>query len=275
MIGIKVNVKIVILSILIALIMYPKTIALLISMGENLNTARRLSTAAEKEGKFTAGTNKTRVVFIFDDGWESVYLKAYGIMNKYDYTASISVIPLLVGKKEYMSYEQLSQLQLKGWELLNHSYSHEENKYDNPDRLLADFNKAREWMKNRYMGRCSNMLIIPYGEINPYLINRLKAAGYDSARTSDNIIILNKNEIEYYPVTTVNLLTNVSADEVKEILAQAFSEPKTILFVLHKIGEVDDGSGMTYSEYRFAEIIKFINEHDDELEIVNYSQLFE
>ena len=216
MIVIKINVKIVILSILIALIMYPETIAYLVSMGKNLNTARRLGTVTEKEAKITADTDKTRVVFIFDDGWESVYLKAGGIMEKYGYKASISVIPSLVGEKEYMSYEQLSRLQLKGWDLLNHSYSHEEKAYDNPDKLLADFNKAREWMKNRYMGKCSDMLIIPYGEINPYLINCLKAAGYRNVRTSDNIIILDKNKIEYFPVTTVNLLTNVSPGKVKD-----------------------------------------------------------
>lgn len=274
MIVIKINVKIVILSILIALIMYPETIAYLVSMGKNLNTARRLGTVTEKEAKITADTDKTRVVFIFDDGWESVYLKAGGIMEKYGYKASISVIPSLVGEKEYMSYEQLSRLQLKGWDLLNHSYSHEEKAYDNPDKLLADFNKAREWMKNRYMGKCSDMLIIPYGEINPYLINCLKVAGYRNVRTSDNIIILDKNKIEYFPVTTVNLLTNVSPGKVKDILAQSFEEPKTILFILHKIGEGDDGFGMIYGEDKLEEIIKFINEHEEEFEVINYSQLF-
>jgi len=33
----------------------------------------------------------------------------------------------LIDEKEYMSYEQLSELYLKGWDLLNHSYSHKEN----------------------------------------------------------------------------------------------------------------------------------------------------
>ncbi|MGI6586958.1 MAG: hypothetical protein GX301_05420 [Gracilibacteraceae bacterium] len=102
----------------------------------------------------------------------------------------------------------------------------------------------------------------------------MKAAGYKNVRTSDNIIILDKDKIEYFPVITVNLLTNVSPDKVKDILVQSFEEPKTILFILHKIGEGDDGFGMIYGEDKPEEIIKFINEHEEEFEVINYSQLF-
>jgi len=146
--------------------------------------------------------------------------------------------------------------------------------YENTNKLLQDFNRAREWMRNRYIGNSSDMVVLPYGEINPYLIGQLRDAGYRNVRTSSNIIVLHKNDIEYYPVTTISLLTDVTANKVKEILAQRVSEPQIIIFILHKIGDRDNGSGMTYSKENFEEIILFLNERSDELEVINYSQLF-
>lgn len=274
MIDIKLNMKIVILSILIALFMYPKTIDFLITSGKNMCVAYTLSTGIAQTNKITADSHKAKIVFMFDDGWISVYREAYGIMAKYNYTASISIVPSLIDEKEYMSYKQLSELYLKGWDLLNHSFSHKENTYNNPDELISDFNKARQWMKNRYIGNCSGMVVLPYGEINPYLVNKLKDAGYSNVRTSDNIIVLNKNIIEYYPITTINLLTDVTVNEVKNILTQKYDKSKPFILVLHKIEDRDDGFGMTYSKDKLKEIIMFINEHSDKFEVISYSQLF-
>lgn len=274
MIDIKISMKIVMLSILIAIFMYPNTVNFLVTSGENMYTAYKLNTGTIENSKFTVASDKAKIVFMFDDGWKSVYTGAYEIMSKYGYTGCVSIVPSLVDEKEYIPYRKLSELYLKGWDLLNHSYSHKENTYDNSDELLSDFNKARQWMKNRYIGDYSNMAVLPYGEINPYLIRRLKDAGYSNARTSDNIIILNKNVIEYYPVTTITLLTDVTVDEVKNILTQKYKEPKPFILVLHKIEDRNDGSGMTYSKDKLEEIIVFINSHSDKFEVINYSQLF-
>jgi peptidoglycan/xylan/chitin deacetylase (PgdA/CDA1 family) len=273
-INIKVNIKVIIISILIALFMYPKTIDFLITSAENISVAYKLNTCIIQSNKNTVDSDKTKIVFMLDDGWESIYTDAFDVLEKYDYTASMPIIPSMIDEKEYMSYEQLSKLFLQGWDLVNHSYSHKENAYENTNELLSDFNRAREWMKNRFMGNCSDMVVLPYGEINPYLIRQLKDAGYRNVRTSSNIIVLDKNDIEYYPVTTISLLTDVTVNKVKEMLLQRVNEPRTIIFILHKIGDRDNGFGMTYSKENLEEIILFLTEHSDEFEVVSYSQLF-
>jgi len=275
MISIKINLKIVILSILVALIMYPKTIEILMNSGKSIYIAKKLSGVTIERNRTAAVVDKTRIVFMFDDGWKSVYTEAYGILEKYNYIGSVPIIPSRTVEKEYMSYEQLSELYLQGWDMLNHSYSHKENIYDNSDALLSDFNRARKWMKNRYIGIYSGMVVIPFGEINPFLIGQLKDAGYLSVRTSDNIIILNKSEIEYFPITTINLLTDVTVNEVKDILTKTFNEPNTIIFILHRIEDIDDGFDMTYRKDKLEEIIKFIDEHREKYQIITYSQLFQ
>jgi len=273
MINIKINMKVVCLSILISLLMYPKTISFLIENGKNIYIAKKLSNDVIEINKEIIDYDKTKIVFIFDDGWKTVYSEGYKIMNKYNHKGTISVIPSRVDEREYMTYEELSDLYLSGWDLLNHSYSHKEDNYDNTDELFSDFNKGRQWMNNRYIGRCNDMVVMPYGEINPYLITKLKDAKYHSVRTSDNIIILEDN-MKYYPITTINLLTDLRVNEVKDILTQRTSESKTIIFILHKIGEGNDGYGMIYSKKKLEEIIIFIDEHKDKFEVTTYSQLF-
>lgn len=274
MILIKINKKIVILSLLIAILMYPKTIFFLVKTVENIHIAKKLGSSTIQTNNPTVNTNKTNIVFMFDGGWKSIYTEVYGIMKKYGFKGSISVIPSLVDENEYMSYKQLAELYLEGWDLLNHSYSHKENMYNYPNELLSDFNKARQWMTNRYIGKCSNMVVIPYGEINPYVIKLFKEAGYRNIRTSENIIILENDEIVYYPATVINLIANVTVDKVKNILSEPVNQSKTVIFILNKIGNMDDAFGMTYRKDKLEQIIMFINEHSDKFQVITYSQLF-
>lgn len=253
--------------------MYPSVIYYLIDTARDLSIAITLSKGVAKANT-TIDSGKSKVVFIFDDGWESVYTEAYKLFNDFNYTGSISVIPSRVGEAGYMTYEQLADVYMNGWDLLNHTYSHKENAYNSPDELLSDFNKAKMWMENRYIGEQSNMAVLPYGEVNPYLIEKLKNNGYVSIRTSDNIMILNKDKIEYYHVTRINLLTDVTVSEVIKKLMTALEEPKTIMFILHKIEDGDDGSDMKYSRDKLEQILMFINQHKDKLQVITYSQLF-
>ncbi len=274
MIIIKIKIKIIILSILLAVFMYPKTLNFCISNIQNIYTAKKLNNIIVQDNHISTNPDKIKIIFMFDDGWKSIYTEAYDIMKKYNYKASVQIIPSLIGEKEYMTYKEIADLYLGGWDLLNHSYSHKENMYYNCSELLSDINKAKQWMDNRYIGKNSDILVIPYGEINPYLIEQLKDAGYHNIRTSDNIITLYTNEIEYYPVTTINLLTCITVNEVKSILTQTAKNPKAVILILHKIGDTDDGYGMTYSKEKLEQIILFINKHSDKYEIIKYSRLF-
>lgn len=254
--------------------MYPRTIEIFIKCVNDSLTARKINNSTIQRNNAVIDPQKTKIVFIFDGGWASVYSEAYEVMKKYNYKGNVSVIPSRINEEEFMSYRQLSDLYLQGWDLLNHSYSHKKNSYDYTDELLSDLNKARKWMKNRYIGRLSDMLVMPYGEINPYLIAQLKAAGYRNVRTSDNIIILNEDKIDYYPVMTINLLTNVTVEEVEDQLTHITGEPQAVIIILNKIEDKNDGFDMVYSKNKFEEILMFINQHNDKFQVINYSQLF-
>jgi len=85
----------------------------------------------------------------------------------------------------------------------------------------------------------------------------------------------NENEeIKYYPATVISLLPGVSVNEIENSLKKTFHNPKTIIFIIQKISDIDDGSGLSYSKNKLEEILIFINEYSSEFQVLTYSQLF-
>lgn len=275
MIIIKIYVRIIILSFIVAMFMYPKTIGIIVSSVRDIHVAFKLSARNISDVNNKAVDNdKTKVVFMFDDGWRSVYTEAFEVFKQYNYKASVPIIAGMIGETEYLTYNELAELYLDGWDLLNHTYLHKDGMYGNGEELLSDFNRGRNWMKNRFLGDYSNMAVMPYGEINPYLLRLLKEAGYLNVRTSGNIIVLDDPRQYYYSVNCISLLTDVTSNEAIDLLEQTHNESKTAIFILHKINDIDEGLGMTYSKEKLHRIIRYIDDNSDRYTIVTYSQLF-
>jgi len=271
---IKKNIRVILLSFLIALFLYPRTITVVTSFVKEAHVFLKLRYTNEYLNKEPVDYSKTRIVFMFDDGWESTYLKAYPIMKKYNYRGSVPIIPSFVGAYEYMSFLQLGNLIINGWDVQNHSYSHKEGMYNNNRELLSDINKARQWMRSRSLATYGNMVVMPYGDISPELVPLLMEEGYDSIRKYNKVIMINREGMEeFQPTTFINLLTDVTVKEVENIFLSSIEEKGTIILILHKISDISDGFGMTYSEEKFEEIVKFIKEHEDKFQVVTYSQL--
>ena len=64
------------------------------------------------------------VVITIDDGFISEYDKAVPILRKYGYPFSIFVFTNAIGKKNYMSWEQLKQMEAWGGEVGCHTQTH-------------------------------------------------------------------------------------------------------------------------------------------------------
>jgi len=271
----KINVTVLVVSVIFSLFMYPETYTFCKTLTGDVSAIASLNTyTQDKASPDPANTSKTKVVFMFDDGWETVYQNAYPLFKTYGYPATVAIIPSLLEDSEYMTLPQIAALYEDGWDVLNHSYSHKENMYDHCEDLLADFNRARDWMNIRSLKRGSTTVILPYGHANPYFISLLIGAGYKSIRTSDNVIILSEDTVRYYPVSTLSLLTEVSVSDVESFLTQAHEDKKPVLLILHKISTNHDQYNMDYDPARLQEILEFIHTHEKEYEVVSYSNLF-
>ncbi len=64
------------------------------------------------------------VVITFDDGYEDNYREAYPVLARHDFPATIFVIAGLVGKPDYLTWEQLREMQGKNIAVGSHSVNH-------------------------------------------------------------------------------------------------------------------------------------------------------
>jgi len=270
------NKGIVLVAIILVLFMYPSTYIFLHGYISSINSTIKILTT--KESKQVGLSNKnnasegTKIVFIFDGGYECVYEKAYPVFKKYNLKANVGVIPSLITEKEYMDVTKLTSLYLEGWDILGQSFPYEADMYDNSTRVFADIQKTKKWMDNSFFTRTSDSVIMTYGEINPYLIKLLKEKGYKSVRTSDNILDLSKYNIEYKSIKVMNLTENPDISTIEKFIEDTYKSRGTAVFILSKIGETN-GEDKALSQSTFLQLLEYIYWNTDKFEVISYSDM--
>ncbi|HOV70261.1 MAG TPA: polysaccharide deacetylase family protein, partial [Clostridia bacterium] len=227
--------KILILAtVVLALLMYPQTyIAIKVYSADALTLAKLSNFGGYDLAGKKRKDGQIDVVFMFDDGWKSVYTTAYPLFAKYGLRASLAIIPAKLSEHEYMSFNEVGELYMNGWDVLNHSYTHKENM--DSKQLFNDFQLAADWMEKRFLYKGAKMAVVPFGFCDPYLIKLLIDAGYHSVRLSDNIIVLNTQKAYYYRVNVMILTCDVEIKEAQDKLYYSWRESVPFIFILHKI----------------------------------------
>ncbi|MCF8110612.1 MAG: polysaccharide deacetylase family protein [Desulfobacteraceae bacterium] len=126
---------------------------------------------------------KTAVLTI-DDAYKSVIENAVPLLEKYGYKATVFVPTRHVGGPNYMSWSQLAELRDKGFELANHSHSHEyflnHRQEDIAKRFEKDLERSHRMFKD-HLGITPDLYAYPFGEYHPDMIEVLKKYGYRAA----------------------------------------------------------------------------------------------
>ncbi|GAA0720967.1 hypothetical protein GCM10008905_10800 [Clostridium malenominatum] len=275
-----INKGIALLTIILVIFMYPSTYIFMNRHISSIKSTFKILTAKESKQKElstkanTTSKRDTKIVFIFDSGYECVYEKAYPIFKKYNMKGNVGVIPSLTTEKEYMDVTKLTTLYLEGWDIINQSFPYEYDWYDNSTRVLEDIQKTKKWMDNKFFTRSSDSVIMTYGEVNPYLIKLLKEKGYKSLRTSDNIIDLSKYQIEYTPIKSMDLTKNPDINTIEKFIADAHKAKATIVFILNKIDETNGHEEKVFNQSTLLKLLEYIYLNKNELEVIPYSYLF-
>lgn len=68
--------------------------------------------------------NRYTVIITFDDGYLDNYTKAFPVLQKYDFPATVFVISDFVGKPRYVTWDQLRQMQEAGFVSGSHTRQH-------------------------------------------------------------------------------------------------------------------------------------------------------
>ena len=110
-----------------------------------------------------------RVVLTFDDGFAEHYELVAPLVEKYGFRATFNVIVECIGKKGYMTWDQLRDLNQRGHAIENHTYSHQNllklAAAGKKDEIRREIEQAQNTL-TREIGRRPVLLCHPYTATN-------------------------------------------------------------------------------------------------------------
>ncbi len=124
------------------------------------------------------------VVLTFDDGYVDNYENAFPILKRYKFPATFFIVPRLVGKKGYLTWEQAKEMDTGTINFGSHTYSH---------CYLPEFSeKEQKWeisaskkMIERRLGHPIHNFCYRTGGFTDFTKSQVQKAGYLSACTTN------------------------------------------------------------------------------------------
>ena len=165
--------------------------------------------------KFNKNKNikKNYIIPTFDDGNLSDFelvLNELKLRNLYSY---FFIIPKLIGKRNYLTWDMVINLNKNKMIIGSHSFSHINLVNCSLSVAKYEMEKSKEIIENK-LNKKINSFSFPYGEFNFNLINLAKEIGYKQIFTSRHGISHNKDE--YLKRNSLNKDLKIS--DVKKII---------------------------------------------------------
>ena len=134
---------------------------------------------------------KQACVINFDDGRKDGYTIIFPILEKYGAVATFYIIPDLLGKSAYMTWEQVDELYRAGHEIGSHAlfggsmlntkwFEDKFGRTFNHEDLVTQIKNSKEKLEKR--GYEVKTFAYPLGEWNAEIVQTVKESGYISAR---------------------------------------------------------------------------------------------
>ena len=143
----------------------------------------------------TPKTNK-EILITIDDAFLSFYHEAWPYLrkNKIPFVLFVSTEP--VGKKGYMTWEQIKEIEAEKFTIIgHHSHSHEYLIDNDNDFFISDIKKANEiFLKN--LGYIPNLFSYPFGEYSKFMRDYIAQNFNYAFGQHSGVIDLNKDKFE-------------------------------------------------------------------------------
>jgi peptidoglycan/xylan/chitin deacetylase (PgdA/CDA1 family) len=142
------------------------------------------------------------IIITFDDGYADNYVTALPIMEEHNMSATVFIVPSLIGTLDYLSWDQVVQMQQRHTEIGSHTMSHVAmNEISaGEQRLEAVTSKA---VLEQQLGKSIQFLAYPYGQFSATAQQILKEAGYKGA--CSGIPGLNDKKTNSYALRRINV----------------------------------------------------------------------
>jgi peptidoglycan/xylan/chitin deacetylase (PgdA/CDA1 family) len=204
------------------------------------------------------------VMITFDDGFSSTYTKAFEYMNRFNAQGTVYVITDRIDKSpQYLTQEQLLEMDFHGWSIANHSHSHSKPlvSYEQ-DVIEFELTNAKNTLDKWGLTNSSNHVAYPWGNWNLDVLEMMKATGMKTGRITDYIHhdIWASNGQNYFIGT--RLVDNLhTAEDIKQWIKQAIAQERIVGLCFHDLVDTDAGREQWLMK-DFIEVIDYIYENN-------------
>lgn len=124
------------------------------------------------------------IIFTFDDGYRDAYDNAFPLLRRYGFTGTFFVITSLadVGHPDYLTWEQVLEMDAAGMAIEAHGYSHMDLRRRSVDYLVWQVLGAKEAIEAR-TGKPVRFFCYPSGKYDARVMQVLHSADYWGAVT--------------------------------------------------------------------------------------------
>jgi len=122
------------------------------------------------------------VLITFDDGYDDNYLNAFPILKGYGIRATIFIVPAFVGKKNYLTWEQIKEMSDNGISIQSHTLNHTKLEELPDDEIRSELLNSKLVLEEN-TGKPVNFLAYPTGTYNLHIAGIAKDVGYKGAYT--------------------------------------------------------------------------------------------
>ncbi|MBU6214900.1 polysaccharide deacetylase family protein [Patescibacteria group bacterium] len=149
------------------------------------------------------------MIISFDDGWRNQFVYAFPILQKHGMIATFFVFTNAIGKRGFLSWDNLQTLRDAGMTIGSHSLSHPYlTKIRNIGELTNEIVGSKLLLEAK-LGVAINEFAYPFGQYNDAIVAIVRKAGYKSAR--GDLYSVGQSKDRIYTLAAINTPTTVAA----------------------------------------------------------------
>jgi peptidoglycan/xylan/chitin deacetylase (PgdA/CDA1 family) len=183
------------------------------------------------------------ISFTFDDNWKSARDAAIPMLDKKGYKATLYLISSALdgNYSNYMTASDALAMQRRGHEIGSHSRTHVDLSTVGSMRLWNEVMGSRTELANLGFGMVKSFAY-PYGTYTSAVVQAVKSAGYQTARSTDDGMNA-KLGLNPYVLRHEGLTLDTSVAQVKAWIDDAAKSKSWLILTIHRV----DTSGDEYS----------------------------
>ena len=156
----------------------------------------KFNNPSEFEKMFSTPKIKKEILITIDDAFLSFYQEAWPFLkkNKIPFILFVSTEP--VGKKGYMSWNQIRKVESENFAFIgHHSHTHDYLINETNDQFISDIEKANKIFLKE-LGYIPNLFSYPFGEYSKFMRNYISENFRFAFGQHSGVIDLNKDKFE-------------------------------------------------------------------------------